>query len=80
MSSVVDDELQERIDDAKVEGWKVDQQEGDRVVMTKHDWGSLGGHFIVALLTAWWTIGIGNLCYAGYRYFAKADRRVVRAD
>lgn len=80
MSNVVDDDLQERIDDAKVEGWKVDQQEGDRVVMTKHDWGSLGGHFIIALATVWWTLGLGKLAYAMYRYFAKADRRVVRAD
>lgn len=80
MSNVSDDQLQERVDDAKIEGWRVDERQGDRVVMTRHDWGSLGGHFLVALLTVWWTLGLGNLCYACYRYFAKADRRVVRAD
>ena len=26
--------------------------------------GTTGGHVVCALLTAWWTIGLGNLTYA----------------
>lgn len=39
--SNVESELDRKIADAKVEGWKVDRQEGDRVILTRHDWAVL---------------------------------------
>lgn len=70
--------LQQKIDDAKVEGWKVAEEQGDRAVMKKPNYGSLGGHALIALLTVWWTIGLGNVCYAAYKYFSHSDKKVVR--
>lgn len=72
--------LQRKIDDAKVEGWKVSEEQGDRAVMTKPNYGSLGGHTLIALLTVWWTVGLGNVCYAAWKYFTGSDKRVLRVD
>lgn len=74
------DALQRKVDDAKIEGWKVDKEQGDRVVMMKPNYGSLGGHALIALLTVWWTLGIGNALYAAYKYFTDSDKRVLRVD
>lgn len=76
----MNDDLREKVDDAKVEGWKLESEQGDRVVMKKPDYGTLGGHVLVALLTIWWTFGFGNAIYAAYRYFGQSDKRVIRAE
>ncbi|WP_187432961.1 PH domain-containing protein [Natronococcus pandeyae] len=31
--------------------------------------GSLKLHVVIALLTIWWTFGLGNLAYGGYKYY-----------
>lgn len=72
--------FQRLIDDEKVEGWKVKEDGDARVVMYKPNYGSLGGHALIALLTIWWTLGIGNLLYAAYKYFAHSDKKVVRDE
>ena len=74
------DEFARRIDDEKVEGWKVKTDGDERVVMMKPHYGGLGAHVLIALLTAWWTFGIGNLLYATYCYFRKSPKKVVRDD
>jgi hypothetical protein len=35
---------------------------------------------LVALLTAWWTLGIGNVVYAAYKYFNGSATKVVRDE
>lgn len=72
------DNFQRRVDDEKVEGWRVKTDGDERVVMRKPDYGSLGGHVIVAILT-FWTVGFGNACYAGYKYFTSPEK-VVRDE
>lgn len=74
------DALARKVDDAKVEGWKVSKEQGDRVIMKKPNYGSMGGHVLIALLTVWWTLGIGNALYAAYKYFSDSDTRVIRVD
>ena len=68
------------IDDEKVEGWKIKEDGDARVVMYKSNYGSLGAHILIALLTIWWTLGIGNVVYAAYKYFAHSDKKVVRDE
>lgn len=77
---MIDDNLQQKVDDAKVEGWKLKSEQGDRVIMYKPNYGSLGGHVIIALLTVWWTLGLGNVLYAAYKYFAHSDKYVIRDE
>lgn len=74
------DNLQKKVDDAEIEGWNVKSEQGDRVVMMKPNYGSLGGHVLIALLTVWWTLGLGNVLYSAHRYFYKSDKRVIRDD
>lgn len=72
------DQFQRRIDDEKVEGWSVKEDGDERVVMRKPDYGSLGGHVIIAILTCW-TFGVGNVGYAGYKFFSSPEK-VVRDE
>lgn len=76
----MNENLQQKVEDARVEGWEVNQEQGDRVVMVKRKYGTLGGHVLVALLTIWWTLGLGNVIYAAYKYFGDADTKVIRAE
>jgi hypothetical protein len=46
------------------QGYDVLKEGESTVLMRKSSWGSLIGHIVVALLTVWWTFGIGNLIYA----------------
>lgn len=75
----MDDELRTKVEDAQVEGWKIDSETDRRVVMVKRNYGTLGGHVLVFLLT-FWTFGLGNVLYAAYKYFKDADRKVLREE
>lgn len=80
-SSVSDpkaDRLRRKVEDAEVEGWSIESESNTRVIMIKHDYGSLGAHLVIFILT-FWSLGIVNALYAAYRYFAKADKKVIRA-
>ena len=72
------DSFQQLVEDEKVEGWDVKEDGDERVVMVKRNYGTLGGHVLVGLLTVWWTLGLGNVIYAAYKYFGDADQKVVR--
>jgi len=80
--------FQQEIEDNQVSGWSLKSQNDNVAIMTKPGgWGSLGGHLIVALLTAWWTFFIGNVLYAVYVHFTsnselhiKVDLSTVKAD
>lgn len=72
------DHFRKQIDDEQVEGWKVKEDGDERVVMHKPNYGSFGGHVLVAVLTVWWTVGLGNAAYAAYNYWGKSDKKVVR--
>lgn len=79
-TETTDDQLARKVDDLKTEGWKVSEEGNERYVMKKPNYGSLGPHFLVALLTVWWTLGIGNVLYASWCYISRSDKRVVRPD
>ena len=66
---------------AKVEsGWRIDEETLDRVTLVQREFGSLGIHLIIAILTIWWAMGIPNLLYAAYRYFIGSQRTIVWKD
>lgn len=61
--------LQDKVDAAKVNGWKVRSQSDEKAVMIKRGDGSFFWHVVIALLTGWWTFGLGNIVYwIKYRY------------
>lgn len=77
----VDDqrEMERVIDDYITQGYQVKSQ-GERSARVKNkDWGSALGHVVVALLTLWWTLGIGNVAYAAYKRYS-ADEVTIKVD
>jgi hypothetical protein len=55
-------------DDFITQGYEVISEGENTLLMRKKTWGSTSAHIWVALLTIWWTIGIGNLLYALYAH------------
>lgn len=72
------DQFQQRLDDEKVEGWKIKEDGDERVVMRKPDYGSLPAHILVGILTIW-SLGVGNALFAAYKYFTSPEK-VVRDE
>ena len=68
------------IEDAIATGWRIESEGPHRVVLVKREFGSVGVHLIIALLTFWWTMGVGNIAYAAFKYFNDTRRRVVWDD
>ena len=72
--------LEYRIARASREGWKLERDFGDRAVMVRRTFGSADEHLAVALVTVWFTMGIGNALWGAYRYVGDAERMVVGPD
>ncbi|WP_137289962.1 zinc ribbon domain-containing protein [Natronorubrum halophilum] len=72
--------LQQQIDDLVAQGWTLEDEDRDRVVMVDREFGSVGSHILVALLTIWWTMGIGNVLWGAYNYVSNSQRRVLWED
>ena len=68
--------FRERVREYRVNGWDVEQDYGDRVVVRKRGFGSIPAHVVLFFLTG----GIGNVLYAWYRYGPGASRAELRAD
>lgn len=54
-------------DDFITQGYEVLREGEGTALMRKSTWGSTGTHVLIALFTAWWTVGIANLVYAMVR-------------
>ena len=65
------------VDDYITQGYEVLTSGENTSLLRKKEWGSAGGHLVVALLTVWWTIGIGNLAYALFSHFS-AEQVMVK--
>lgn len=69
-------EFRRRVEDLTVEGWEVEHDYGDRVVLIDRGFGSWGVHAFLLLFTG----GLGNIPYAWYNYSVGADRLEVKSD
>lgn len=59
------------------EGWRVKYASSDAVHIIKPESGSFRAHVVVAVLTAWWTLGLGNLVYGAYKFHTESESRVI---
>jgi hypothetical protein len=66
-------EFETEVEDKITEGYKLDSKTDRQAVLVKHNYGGVIGHFVVFLLTFWWTFFLGNLGYAVYCYLTKSD-------
>jgi RNA polymerase subunit RPABC4/transcription elongation factor Spt4 len=71
---------QDRMMNLQAQGWEIEDRYSDGAVLVKRSVGAVGTHILLFLLTVWWTGGMGNAAYAGYKYFVDVDRQVVRYD
>ncbi|WP_138796947.1 zinc ribbon domain-containing protein [Halostella sp. PRR32] len=69
--------LRREIDQALQAGWAIEDESPDRVVLVNRNYGDLGVHVVIALLTAWWSFGVLNAVYAAYKYLNDSQRRVL---
>jgi len=65
-----------KVRDLTVEGWQVEHDYGDRVVLADRGFGSVAVHLILFVFT----LGFVNLLYAVYSYSVGAERVELRAD
>ena len=73
--------LQRRIDDMKVEGWELSEEQGeDKAILIRRGWGDIKSHILIFLLTVWFTLGLGNVAYACYKHFGDVEKKVVRVN
>lgn len=71
--------LEEKIEDAKTEGWKVKNREENRAVVIKRNGGSSTAHIILFIFT-FWTLGWANLLFWGFKKISDVDKKVLRPD
>jgi hypothetical protein len=64
-----------RVQGRIADGWDVEHDNGDSVVLVDREFGTLWMHVLLFLFTA----GVGNLVYAWHRYVHDADRVLLRA-
>jgi hypothetical protein len=70
-------ELEQEIEDRNAEGYKVKTTTDRQVVMEKNGgFGGIVGHAILFVFT----LGIGNILYAGYRYIADKKQLIVKIE
>jgi hypothetical protein len=69
-----EERLQRKVADAKVEGWKVSERNGDQVILKKTYNGRLWLHALLLIVT----MGIGNVFY--WLFARSTDKKVVRPD
>jgi RNA polymerase subunit RPABC4/transcription elongation factor Spt4 len=72
--------LQREIDELVARGWTIEEETPDRVVMVDREFGSVLSHVVVALLTFWFSMGVGNLVWGAYNYVSNSRRRVLWDD
>ena len=52
------------LDDYIAQGYEILNQREGSALLRNHTWGTSGGQVLWALLTVWWTCGVGNLASA----------------
>ena len=72
-------ELESVQDDFMTQGYVIVREGETSILMRKGTWGSGGNHVIVAVLTIWWTAGLGNLVYALVAHNS-ADQVMLRLE
>jgi len=72
--------LERRIGQETVGGWQLEAIDGERAVLKRPNYGSKLGHVVVFLLTAWFSLGVGNLLYGAYRYVNDSEYKVIDAS
>lgn len=66
--------------DAETLGYVVESLEEDRTVLLKRQYGGWRSHALIALVSFWFTFGIGNVLWAAFCWFRRPELTVVRVQ
>lgn len=69
-------DFRRRVDSYLVDGWELESDRGDKVLIRNPEYGSVGVHILLLVFTT----GIGNLAYGWYKYNRGGERRILRLD
>jgi len=69
-------EMERTVEDFLTRGYKIKQEGQESTMLKKKNWGSGGMHVVVAVLTIWWTLGLGNVVYALYKYLTAEEVQI----
>lgn len=69
-------EMERTTEDFLTRGYKIKQEGQESTMLKKKNWGSGGMHIVIAVLTAWWTLGVGNVAYAIYKYLTAEEVQI----
>lgn len=72
-------EMEKLIDEFIIRGYRIVSDGEESVNVKKKDWGDSSTHFIIAILTIWWTFGFANFIYALYSRVS-ADEVLIKID
>ena len=73
-------EYENYVEDRVAEGYKLQSKTEREANLVKRNLGKGLWHFIIALLTIWWTFGLGNLVYLLFAYFCRKDEISVKVS
>lgn len=73
------DRFHRRLAEEQTNGWRITASGDEWAQLRKPNFGSRGGHVLIALLTGWWTLGLVNLGYAAVMYFYDSPTKLVEA-
>ncbi len=76
---VTSERLERLVGKETLQGWQLATIDGDHAVLRRPNFGSTFGHVVVFVLTVWFTLGLGNVLYALYRYIHNTEYKVVSA-
>ena len=70
------DAFRRRVEAYLVDGWEMESDRGDSVLIRNPEYGSVGVHILLLIFTG----GVGNLAYGWYKYTKGGERRILRVD
>lgn len=71
-------ELEEQVDDKVTEGYSLESKTSNQAILVKNEFGRAFWHVVIFLLTAWWSLGLGNLVYLSFNYFARKKELIIK--
>lgn len=72
-------EMDRQTNELVLRGYKIVSEADESTKLKEKDWGDSSTHFIIAILTIWWTLGFANLIYAIYSRVT-ADEVLIKID
>jgi len=72
-------EFERVIDDYITQGYKVESRGEHSAKLKEKNYGSAVAHILIFIVFGWWTLGVANLLYLGYKYIS-GEEVMVKMD